>query len=371
MIQAIINRSHHPHVAKAKGSLKPLPSQLPKPESKTALPEDFYTPTSSSAGTQNNFYIKRFSITQTTLKTSVINSPPEAEVPSSTKSELEKALKIYRQSITKPYYDAVKDQRDKEAYYGEIRFLGPGADLYAALSNLVRSTHKHQLPYRPSLYLYPWVDLRPDRKLHSIYSGTVMEPEEVIRQDLLNTAKMVSLIFNPITGALQESSDQTHAAYNCEHVVPQSWFNRQQPMRGDLHHLFAAEPRCNSFRGNLPYHDFPDTDDRQRTNCGRADNRLGFEPEAGKGAVARATLYFLLRYPGEISQYSKDDLKTLIRWHKEYPVSLYEKHRNAAIFALQGNRNPFIDFPEWVDRIDFSRALGKPHGQTDNTPPPT
>jgi endonuclease I len=41
--------------------------------------------------------------------------------------------------------------------------------------------------------------------------------------------------------------------FNCEHVVPQSWFGKAEPMRGDLHHLFACESRCNSFRGNTPF----------------------------------------------------------------------------------------------------------------------
>ncbi|MET3114373.1 endonuclease I [Pedobacter sp. CG_S7] len=45
--------------------------------------------------------------------------------------------------------------------------------------------------------------------------------------------------------------------YNCEHVVCQSWFKKQEPMRGDLHHLFACEARCNLFHNNFPYHDFP------------------------------------------------------------------------------------------------------------------
>ena len=41
-------------------------------------------------------------------------------------------------------------------------------------------------------------------------------------------------------------------------MVPQSWFEKHEPMRGDLHHLFACESRCNGFRGNTPFADFPD-----------------------------------------------------------------------------------------------------------------
>ena len=149
--------------------------------------------------------------------------------------------------------------------------------------------------------------------------------------------------------------------FNCEHVVPQSWYEEREPMRGDLHHLFACESKCNSFRGNTPYFDFEDFEEVVRESCGkREENR--FEPNAGKGAVARATLYFLVRYPGEINrtarEYEPDRLKTLLGWHESHPVTEYEKHRNAAIFEKQGNRNPLIDHPEWASKIDFSLGIG-------------
>jgi endonuclease I len=149
--------------------------------------------------------------------------------------------------------------------------------------------------------------------------------------------------------------------YNCEHVVPQSWFDKRQPMRGDLHHLFACQSQCNSFRGNIPYFDFADFEEVVRVGCGkREDDR--FEPKEGKGPAARATLYFLLRYPGQINdgegEFRLDRLDILLRWHEQFPVTLYERHRNAAIAVVQGNRNPLIDFPEWAERIDFTHGLG-------------
>ena len=90
---------------------------------------------------------------------------------------------------------------------------------------------------------------------------------------------------------------------NCEHVVPQSWFDKAEPMRSDLHHLFACEPGCNSFRGNVPYWQFPSDEEVERYLCGRRETGK-FEPEHGKGPVARATLYFLVRYPGEIGNHA-------------------------------------------------------------------
>lgn len=66
-------------------------------------------------------------------------------------------------------------------------------------------------------------------------------------------------------------------------------------------------------------------------------------------------LYFLLRYPNAIKpKYEKAlDIPLLLRWHEKYKVTEYEKHRNKAIFEIQGNRNPFIDFPELMSNIAF------------------
>jgi len=154
---------------------------------------------------------------------------------------------------------------------------------------------------------------------------------------------------------------ETSLPFNCEHVVPQSWFSKMEPMRGDLHHLFACESDCNSFRGNTPYFNFPDFKEVIRNDCGKREEHK-FEPGGGKGTVERATLYFLLRYPGEINrtakEYTQDRLATLLKWHKDFPVDDYERHRNQAIFERQGNRNPLIDYPTWAAKIDFRLGSG-------------
>jgi len=46
----------------------------------------------------------------------------------------------------------------------------------------------------------------------------------------------------------------------------------------------------------------------------------------------------------------------ILDWHEEDPVRDYERHRNFVIAALQGNRNPLIDHPDWAQRIDFAAA---------------
>ena len=48
-------------------------------------------------------------------------------------------------------------------------------------------------------------------------------------------------------------------------------------------------------------------------------------------------------------------IELLLDWHEQYPPDTYERHRNAAIFELQGNRNPLIDHPEWTSKIENVR----------------
>ncbi|MDY7230187.1 endonuclease [Hyalangium rubrum] len=279
---------------------------------------------------------------------------------------LEAALGELERSRSRPYFDEAAARVARERYY---ETLGEEPD-YAALSELVRGTHRTLVRYAPMREVYPWVELYPDGLLRSIYSGKEYEPEDFIREDArIDEARAAR--FREVLGtesalgaeAMTAELELLEAAlpYNCEHVVPQSWFAKREPMRGDLHHLFACESGCNSFRGNTPYFDFPDFEEALREECGK---RVGnkFEPTRGKGTVARATLYFLLRYPGEINrtstEYDESRLELLLNWHQEDPPALYERHRNEAIFERQGNRNPFIDHPEWAELVDFSEGLG-------------
>ena len=248
-----------------------------------------------------------------------------------------------------------EDAQAAAQYYAEMGTVSDPRARFLALSQLLTRTHKNQPRYNPASEVYPWVDVWPDGKLRSIYSAREHAPEEFIAADLAAQERRARL-------AAQESIDadllEDALPYNCEHVVPQSWFAKREPMRGDLHHLFSCEPDCNSFRGNTPYFDFPDYGEALRTDCGKREPGE-FEPNFGKGPVARATLYFLVRYPGVIRTYSERHLETLLGWHRADPPGEWEKHRNAAIFARQGNRNPFIDHPEWADQVALSEGLGR------------
>lgn len=253
------------------------------------------------------------------------------------------------------YYEGDVDAVLRRAYWGGLKPTTSGFE--AKLRALLTRTHAKQLPYDPSKFVYPWVDLQPNGKLRSIYSEVESTPEAYIEHDLemdrLRTRTLESLrAESSVAGIAElEAGLEAQFKYNCEHVVPQSWFGKAQPMRGDLHHLFACDSRCNSFRSNYPY----TTHELERTmeDCGRLEEDL-FEPKGGKGAAARATLYFMVRYSGYAERrYGGERLQNLLRWNEEFPPDEWERHRNVAIHALQGNRNPFIDFPEWATRLRF------------------
>lgn len=278
---------------------------------------------------------------------------------------LDDALDEFRSFQNRDYYNEETDGAARQSYYAGIDWSAKGDELFAQLSLRVIGSHAQSLEYRPSRYVYPWVDLHPDGQLRSIYSHLVMSAEKAIvedwevgqaRRQAENGVVFMQAAFSP-EGAAAAFATQEVAALNCEHVVPQSWFGKTQPARGDLHHLFACDASCNSRRGNLPYDEFKKADDGWRDQCGAIGPERTFEPAGGKGPAARATLYFLLRYPGVVDRYDQADIERMLDWHRRYPPDLYEKHRNAAIEELQGNRNPLIDFPTLGNGIDFTRGL--------------
>lgn len=263
------------------------------------------------------------------------------------------------------YYDGEADRQESTLYYASVSNLiknGSGAELYRGLQDLVARSHR-ALDYDPEQHLYPWVDRRPSLKLDSIYDAAA-EKDTGATQDPGGLWILADGGEGPSTLVFSEREKRI---YNCEHVVPQSWFDKKGPMRGDLHHLFTCDIDCNSLRGNSIYVEFNGKGDEVWPSCGLTDHeRDRFEPYGGKGAVARAVLYFILRYPGEVGdesgEFTEKDLPLLKKWAREGPVTEYERHRNRAIQQRQGNRNPLVDFPELVDRIDFSRGLGRRRG---------
>ncbi|MBC5993981.1 endonuclease [Pontibacter cellulosilyticus] len=156
---------------------------------------------------------------------------------------------------------------------------------------------------------------------------------------------------------------------NCEHTVPQSWFNEVERMRTDIHHLFPTYDTWNSDRGSDPFAEIPDNQTikwvRNTTALSTIptsnideyseDTYTQFEPrEDHKGNVARAIFYFYTMHANESFDAGKNvisaagDINTLYQWHLQDPADDRERERNRRTEQVQGNRNPYIDYPELV-----------------------
>jgi endonuclease I len=188
--------------------------------------------------------------------------------------------------------------------------------------------------------------------------------------------------------------------YQREHTWPNSYgfphdvvSNYPYP---DCHALFLADGSYNASRSNNPFRFCDDQCTEKPTEVnngqgggsgvypGNSNWRTGsgtdgtWETWSGRrGDVARALFYLDVRYEGgthggtgypEPNLYLTDDpnmiatsggvnasvaymgmLSVLRQWAAQDPVDGLERHRNDVVFAAQGNRNPFIDHPEWVE----------------------
>jgi len=174
----------------------------------------------------------------------------------------------------------------------------------------------------------------------------------------------------------RERGDQNGDGYsndmgmNVEHAWPQSYFGRSQPMRSDLHHLMPAFEHANSERSNYPFGEVDDRDAIYRTNGGAklGKNSVFEPPDAFKGRVARALLYFYMRYynrsifpRGTAESFWNSRIEMFLRWNRDFPPTAEEMRRNDLVEKFQGNRNPFIDDPSLADKIgsDALRWMGR------------
>lgn len=145
--------------------------------------------------------------------------------------------------------------------------------------------------------------------------------------------------------------------FNTEHTWPQSLGAGSEPARSDLHHLFPVDELANNARGTLP---FADTDCTTTCSYNNGSKRGPLSGGSGdvfqvrtarRGDIARAIFYFAVRYQMSVEAFEENALRA---WHDADPPDATEQSRNDAIEALQNNRNPFVDRPDFVARItDF------------------
>ncbi|GAE65990.1 endonuclease [Chryseobacterium indologenes] len=166
--------------------------------------------------------------------------------------------------------------------------------------------------------------------------------------------------------------------YNREHSLPKTYFGGQNaiPMANDAHFVIPTDYYVNSKRGSYPYGETASptmtfTNGSKIGTCNYPGySGVIFEPiDAFKGDIARMQLYFVTRYQDKLASFSQFQnasspldgtvdrglqqwyLSLMLKWSSQDPVSQREIDRNNAIYARQGNRNPFIDHPEWINMI--------------------
>ncbi len=189
--------------------------------------------------------------------------------------------------------------------------------------------------------------------------------------------------------------------YNREHSFPKSWFNDAKPMYTDLMHLVPSDGYVNGRRSNHPYGETKSptyTSNQGWSKLGPCSvsgySGTVFEPnDEYKGDFARIYFYMATAYEDKIASWSSPmlsnnkntayaswALQMLLRWAQQDPVSQKEIDRNNAIYGIQHNRNPFVDFPGleqyvWGDKNttpfnpdDFEAGGGSEQPVTPNDP---
>lgn len=166
--------------------------------------------------------------------------------------------------------------------------------------------------------------------------------------------------------------------YNREHSMPKSWFNDTAPMNSDLFHLYPTDGYVNNMRGNLPFGEVGKANWTSSNGSKRGTSNypgysdIVFEPvDIYKGDFARTYFYMVTCYEDKLGSWNSDMLSKkaypgftawaqnlLLKWSRNDEVSQKEIDRNETVYRIQGNRNPFIDYPQlaeyiWGDSITY------------------
>ena len=246
-----------------------------------------------------------------------------------------------------------------------------GEALLTALYNIIHSHTK--ISYGEVLSFMKTKDLDANNHIIDMYSTAVYGPND--------------------NGS---SASNVGEGWNREHSMPKSWFGGSDSHPGytDLFHLYPTDIAVNSQRSSFP---FGECANGTRLSYGNvvAKGRKGrstrsgysgvvFEPDDEyKGDFARSYFYMATCYNDEIAKWTQGNLggtsypvfsawtlQMLLEWHRKDPVSQKEITRNNNIHDKQGNRNPYIDYPELVEYV-WGNKVGQnwiPDGGSTNNP---
>ena len=238
------------------------------------------------------------------------------------------------------------------SYYDNLNTDLEGSAFRAELAELITDTHTKYTSYSGLANAFKVADADPDNNGNVIwfYTGT-------------------SVPFSAFGG--------NPGSTNREHVWPKDGgdaFPEKSGPGSDAHHLRPTETQLNSTRGSKNFDEVAQTSAnivKENGSSSYGNSAYGadalcyssgsfFYPAKGyRGATARILFYMQTRWgdhnlefvDGAGSSKTIGKISTLLKWHLEEPPTEEEIRRNEAVFGLQGNRNPFIDHPEYAAQI--------------------
>jgi endonuclease I len=244
-------------------------------------------------------------------------------------------------------------------YYDSAAGL-TGFTLKTALYNIIKN---HTVISYGSLYsYYDQTDSKPGNVVWDMYSDV--------------PGGTPAYIYHHTSGDQCGTYNSEGDCYNREHSFPSSWFADASPMYSDLFNVIPTDGYVNNMRSNYALAEvgtptWTSTNGSKLGNCSFPGwTNTVFEPiDEYKGDFARAYFYMATRYENLIAGWHSNPgasvilngnnttvfwqwyIDQLILWHLQDTVSTKETDRNNAVYAIQDNRNPYIDHPEWVTQI--------------------
>jgi endonuclease I len=247
-----------------------------------------------------------------------------------------------------------------DEYYGDLLASSPESWEPDAISNLLRLSHRNVLPYSSSGNDDVWDALI----------------------DLDSTDGLIRLIYRQV---LVDAFDYgTPDTWNREHLWPRSrGVEESGPDNTDAHALRPADVNVNAVRGNLFFGDCQDIctsrpADPEAAKDTARNSDMFLPPASVRGDIARAIFYMEKRYSFEDEAQTETleltdcpdpegganqmaYLSDLLRWHDDDPPDDDERKRNERVCARwQGNRNPFVDYPQLVASL-YGPPADKPY----------
>ena len=229
-------------------------------------------------------------------------------------------------------------------YYDGINASLKGDALRAEVADLIIDTHDYQTSYS---------------ELSSVFSDSDADP------------KKSGNILWFYTGTSASFNGSFSGGTNREHVWPKNAgkaFPESSGPGADAHHLRPTNSNLNSTRGNNSFDEVPQTNGNIVKENGSSSyanlcyqaNSLFYPGVGYRGATARILMYMQTRWGDQYSLRFVDSagsnktigkISTLLKWHLEEPPTQEEIVRNEVVYKIQGNRNPFIDHPEYAAQI--------------------